>query len=242
MTSAAKGLTDRIKSHRLQYEAKRQAIANDQRLSSEAKRTDTDIAYNLMREALAGELAAWKRGGPIHREYTRAQAKLNEALEKAAEGWDWSRLEYISRTIPSLVARASNPDELMRIYQAGDRYTRRAIADTAEAPAVAKWGPDAAQLVTAFKQARRALTDTPEVSQAEAELEAIKSDIAEAHRVSHDTLSITGGGFSPVAQPLLSVEVANRLVETGAATGPRLTYEIAWREPEPWEASAEQAE
>jgi len=233
MTSAAQRLRARLETIGGNHGYSLEKIQGNYRLSDEAKRQDMKALQETTSAAYTNEIkTAWQRGGEIQRELEAAQARVVEARERAAEGWDWARLEYASRTVPAMVSKALNPGELLAAYERADRYTRRALADTAETAIAGKWGVDAAHLVTRLKQDREALVDTDEVREAAAALETLQSETAQAYKDSWAAANASGGAvFSEGARALRQVQVKDRAINV--ETMPRIVYDIAWTDWEP---------
>lgn len=226
--SEAKRLEQRLRSLMNQLQQGRQAINANSRLSDQAKREDLGKLTEAVTSAVEAEVVlAWKPGGTIQTEHKTAQAKLRAAQEAADNDWNWSKLEYVSRSVPGLISRAANAQEVEAIYDQASAYLRRSMADQGEALAVQRWGSEAAGLVRRFRSDRNALRDTEETRQAAEEVEQVLNDTAEALRASQQAANLSqySNTLSPANRALRQV---NMTANTENGTG--FHYVFTWQE------------
>jgi len=211
-------------------EKRRAAILADSRLSEAARNGDLkDVAERTQQVISDYVIGLWAESGAVHKLLTDAEAKLAAAREKGAEGLDYSRLMYASERVPSLIARAQSPDELLATYEKSDAYLQRALSETGSSRVLAKWGSDAAGLAVRFKQDTEARQLTPEIKAATAELEGLQRDAAQLYKASSRALDSTGSElFSPGQRAMRSVRLDETVVNI--ATSPHFTHTFTWKQ------------
>lgn len=119
-----------------EFEARRRQITYNVELSDQGKaaaykRLDNEIqAYcPQVLQALRAEWAEIRAG------YKRVEQARLEAEAKAAEGWNYDRLAYMSQVVGEAIRKADDPDQLQAAYQgalaSGDKHAARAWAELA---------------------------------------------------------------------------------------------------------------
>lgn len=154
------------------FETRERGIINNRDLSQEAKtrllgQLQLEAARNHS-EVLADLQADWKA---IRQEYKGSEARRAAAATKAAERWNWARLNYVAETVRAEVNRASNLVDLQEKYKkaraVGDDHISRVWSELAPAAAKEKFAALDALAVDRFARAAAAdlekLTYNPEI-------------------------------------------------------------------------------
>jgi hypothetical protein len=96
---------------------------------------------NLKAQALAELGAAWQAVRADYDKLTQAGAELET---RAADGWDYARLDYMAKAAKAAIAQAASAGDLGALYNqaqaSSDPYTRRAWAELAPEFARSKFG------------------------------------------------------------------------------------------------------
>ena len=114
----------------LELQAKKYAIETSGDLSSEGKKKAMDALnreIEVTRGAMARELStSW---GALKSKMTTNIERVQAAEAKAAERWDYSRLNYMTQAVKSQVNSAANFEAVKGLYDAaknnGDNHARR---------------------------------------------------------------------------------------------------------------------
>jgi len=89
----------------------------------------TELVHLVLGEPGIGGLV----GGTLWDAMDESQAALRAAYDRADDHTDWARLTYERQRVPQLLARYVNSAELEQALPTLGAYTRRALADSADA-------------------------------------------------------------------------------------------------------------
>lgn len=123
------------------FRAERDRIRRDYRLPEEgkafavqeARAKFTEQAAELVHLVLGEPGIGGLVGGTLWRAMDESQAALRAAYDRADAGTDWARLTYERARVPQVLARYANSAELEQALPTLGAYTRRALADSADA-------------------------------------------------------------------------------------------------------------
>ena len=114
--------------------------------------TLSDIGKHSARQAIKEQRENFRTAAyqEAERRYTDAKNKLSrlaerkaEAQNKAAEGWDFERLNYMARAVESTVRQSATIEEVKAVYQSiiegGDKHARRAWAENVTSEVMKKY-------------------------------------------------------------------------------------------------------
>ena len=136
-----RGYTENLNGLVSTFRAERDRIRRDYRLPSEGKEfaieeararfteQATELVHLVLGEPGIGGLV----GGTLWAAMKESQAALRAAYDRADDGTDWARLAYERQRVPQVLARYANSAELEHALPTLGTYTRRALADSADA-------------------------------------------------------------------------------------------------------------
>jgi hypothetical protein len=194
-----------------EYRSRAAAIESDGRYTNAGKEpmiqalvAEMDQQINRLMTDLQSEYTA------MHKEYDSAAAAIGQARAEHEAGWDYPRLSYVKDAIKAQVQGARDVGEVEQLYKtaAGDNYKIKAWGEVGIGEARARFGVEAAQIVTDAQRAAEALANTP------AMLKAQQGEAVAAQRMYDlradtlgivETLNTLGRGYqSYMAQELAS--------------------------------------
>lgn len=136
-----RGYTENLNALVSGFRAERERIRRDYRLPSEGKEFAvqeahakfTEQAAELVHLVLGEPGIGGLVGGTLWAGMEESQAALRAAYDRADDHTDWARLTYERQRVPQVLARYSNSAELEQALPTLGAYTRRALADSADA-------------------------------------------------------------------------------------------------------------
>lgn len=170
-----------------EFKARKLQIESNTDLSLEGKKK---ALAALQQEAAAYRAAAAQdlgiKWGALRQRMARNIEAMQAAESKAAQQWDYSRLNYMTQAVKSQVANTANFGEVQSLYrqamQSGDSHARRVWCEVVGEAVKAKYKDgEAAAFAKQLQAELNKVVTTPEIETLKSEGTAITKEAAELH-------------------------------------------------------------